>query len=799
MFVYHGYDMAGSYSEESRRFRATRRKFIGGLGAVAAWSVASRAQSREQFPSLVDQVERLPEATPEEQRKKAALLWGLENAEAGMSAGLGEDTAALFADVQAAVTKPIGKPAAIQTTYAGLFPKIQTPHDNPWLIKTIAEIEQMLAKEQKYPRGSNPEGKDLGTTYLYPYALLSAEAGIMTQALGNPSSPLYGNATLVAPILRRFEACFEILTPGSKYLADFGISPHLSEMYCLLMASFPALVLPSRKVAWEAALRRNLDAILFSKNHVFGEPDEIQRTTEQRFLHPVAGQCYPNAQSHLMNAVLFGGIVLGERRFIRDAEAAVEFMATAFYPDGGTAYISLQNECFTYHGIMIEDLARLWQVTGNAHARRLIKDARWYYPLSITPQGIAEYSSAPCWKHYWNRVKGASTAQLIASLENCEYNARVAADGELASSWLTASTYVSTESKPWWDNAITYDANLQGARGRFGAYSFCATARNTGEGKRPKLTYVGNLLVDEHPEPHQKSWPLAAGIDAVWTEVQLNDKPETVNRWNTHACLTAQETTATIVAKEFASLVAIYRLGGYDGQIYPWRGRQRWLLTRSRMVGALELESLEDQEVIAMGVAVKTVSGRGDNGIRKEWKQVSDFSYEYGPFTVRLWPVMTGEGKDLVAAGHKMAGYTDTFSGNEGKCGLLTMTDSPSATATSHDRMHYAKETRVRALVEIYPTHLGPAKVSPLDSAIFTGFQIWEPGYSLTLLHNDSAFERIVSHDELARWNAEPVYLHREGERYRLPFLPAVATRISERVSDSIRLVAGEHIVLRHV
>lgn len=124
-------------------------------------------------------------------------------------------------------------------------------------------------------------------------------------------------------------------------------------------------------------------------------------------------------------------------------------------------------------------------------------DARWYYPLSITPQGVAEYSSAPCWKHYWNATKGTATAAIVSLMERCRYNAQVARNDPESANWLAATTYLPVEPQPWWDIAILHDGNTEGTRGRFGRYSFCSTSRNTLQDKRGKLSYVGSMLIEE--------------------------------------------------------------------------------------------------------------------------------------------------------------------------------------------------------------------------------------------------------------------------------------------------------------
>jgi hypothetical protein len=514
---------------------------------------------------------------------------------------------------------------------------------------------------------------------------------------------------------------------------------------------------------------------------------------EQIFLHPGRGDCYPNAQSHLMNALLFTGIALDSDRLRKVAAGGVNLMATAFYPDGGTAYIDVQNECFTYHGIMIEDLVRYWQVTGDKQALDLARSSRWYYPISITPQGVAEYSSAPCWKHYWNAVKGTSTASILASLMACPYNAAVAAINDPEAHWLATSLYVPVKPQPWWDNAVFFDRNIEGPRGRFGQYSFCGTARNTLQAKRGKQTYVGSLWVEDSAlvQRSTRGWPLNAALDSAWAEVRLNTKPETLSRWDTHACLSRDETTSSLASESFGAVTAHYRLAQYSQPPIPFQGTQQWLLTPQRIVGLIVIESLEDQDAYSMAVALKLLSGRDGSGIRKEWKAKGPNLFEYGAFNVRLWP-LGDPAHDLVSSGKIDTAYTDTFSGNSDKSGIMTLVDPAAAQSQQKTKNQYSKGTRYHAAIEIYPTTFGGAtsfKLAPCTKGLIA-FELEEPHQTLRLVHNPTA--------EAAGYATAGtgLTLHRSGERHRMPFLPAVQSVAPTPAPSLIAIPAGEHIVL---
>jgi hypothetical protein len=338
-----------------------------------------------------------------------------------------------------------------------------------------------------------------------------------------------------------------------------------------------------------------------------------------------------------------------------------------------------------------------------------------------------------------------------------------------------------------------YDRNIEGPRGRFGQYSFCGTARNTLQAKRGKLTYVGNLWVEKSDMGQRplRGWPINAGLEGAWAEVRVNGKPETLNRWDTHACLSRDETLSSMANVSFGAVAARYKLAQYGAASpIPFEGTQQWLLTPRRLVGLIALESLADQQAIAMGVALKSISGRDTSGIRKQWVAKGPNLYEYGALTIRLWPV-GDPASDLVSSGTIATAYTDTFSGNTGMCGLLTLVD-PSAAKTQQKTM-YARGARFHAAVEIYPTVFGGASAVKLMSATgsLIGLHVEEADQSLQLLHNPTTS---------AASYMPPIAsatLHRAGEKHRTDFLPAVESIAPTPARNSISIPAGELIVLR--
>jgi hypothetical protein len=116
---------------------------------------------------------------------------------------------------------------------ANLFTPIPKPESNAYLRDALKRAVRFRDSTVRYPKGeagnivpSDAEG--------WRFINICNQALELTSALCHPQSPMASDPRLIAPMLRRFTTVYEYLTPGAKNLADFGISPWLSEMYSLL-------------------------------------------------------------------------------------------------------------------------------------------------------------------------------------------------------------------------------------------------------------------------------------------------------------------------------------------------------------------------------------------------------------------------------------------------------------------------------------------------------------------------------------------------------------------------------------
>ena len=424
---------------------------------------------------LARQVAALPTAQPWQRLKQATLNWALEDARAAETQGFAERSAATLADVRTLLAQEIGKAKAPEANY---FPAIPGFASNPVAQDAVKRLTTLIISPDTFVKG--PVGDDITTKGSGTHnAIMRAEEGLqLVQALCHPQSPFLDDPRIIAPLFRRMEYSYEYFVPGNNRVADFAISPPAAQMYLLFTAVHPDLILPSRRAAWEQALRVNSDGIMALREKIFAAN--------------APGTSYVNADIKYITALAYAGLLFHEPRYLKAAEAGVRLQETALYGDGGFAYIYWQNECFTYHGIAVSELARLWQVTGWPMAKQLIERTRTYYPLSIEPSGIAEFTTASAWKHNWSGAKPGRDALITAAFTNDPHNQRLAlmdlGKGDL---WSASFWRPDITPAPSPDQYLVHDRNIDGPRGRFGAWSFSGTARDYHDDPRGKSTYVG--------------------------------------------------------------------------------------------------------------------------------------------------------------------------------------------------------------------------------------------------------------------------------------------------------------------
>jgi hypothetical protein len=465
------------------------------------------------------------------------------------------------------------------------------------------------------------------------------------------------------------------------------------------------------------------------------------------------GTCYVNADVKYTSALGYAGLLFPDGKYAAVSHAGVRLVKASLYPDGGFPYIDCQNENFTYHGIAVMEMARLWQVTGNPLCREIVEGTRNYYPLSIEPPGVAEYASSPSWKHYWHGATAGREAYVVAQLTGDRQDMRVADMNPAKGDLIMATVYQGDiKPAPAPDNYMVYDRNIQGPRGRFGAFSFCGTARDYKDTLRGKSTYAGCMAVYPTDAPHTGS-PLSAALDSAGTEIRL--KPGTGAGHGDVANLAELEHNASIVTRDFSSVSTAHNLSSYGGKPAEWQQEEAWLFTPHRVIGLVLVEALARQTAYGIDGVLQFLHGWNPKELRQEFQPPSGDTYHYGLLDMRLhdhsYPkVFTGYSADP---------------SEPGKYARIVFSDQPSG--HSDLPISYAKGTKQSYLAEIYPHWNGPAdqvRQFSLDNGLI-GFAVQEDRTIFRLIFNPSDTDQSC-HVALADGETH-LLLHHAGEQYR--------------------------------
>ncbi len=728
--------------EEQRRVDAERAKQAAAMiGDVAA------------------AVEMLPETSAEQKLKKAVLKWAIEDARASLDAGLGTSARDVLVDVQAHLAKGIGRRVVPSKE---LLPPVTDFDNNPYAQGVLGRARSVLNSKTLYRKGD--EGyRQIDNAWTFSSLGNNVYAGAW--ALCCPESPHAANPGLLVPVLRLMQAIFQNhregdFNPGRQ--AIYGYDPNINrfcfvptfEAYLLLNATYPDLVLPSKRAEWTAAAQVATEFQIKS----YGE-----RATNE------PPECYyANMDVHYMLMLELASRMFNSPRYHEQAERFCKLTADVLYPDGAFSYIGFQNECFVYHQINVAHLARYWQLTGSELARDTVIKSRPYYPYNVESGGVPEYYTDCFWKHYWG---GASPLgpEIVAGLTGCPQNRRIAKDElrwEQPDSYyaIYAATLYRPEIKdqPLPDNFLIYDRNIEGPRGRFGRWSFAGTTRRFGEGQQGKDTFVGGMVVDEPT----RRYPLNAALQVVTNQFRLEPpQPDEGNckRWRECRYLSQDERNAVTVAEDFAAITTHYRIQnvawGGKSTLTDWAGNQQWILTPGRLVGVLEIEPLSDQKAYS-------IHGRIRFGLERPIERQDAACFKYGALVCRLHEhnyadVITEKSETFYLD------KPDKFRSLE-----IVLRDKASIETKEQKPLTYAKGIPQFFTVEVLPDWCMPAssvrRIATPEG--LRGLEVCADGQRLLLVHNPT--DATIAFESTLPWAAGALSLHTSGSHAstRTPF-----------------------------
>ena len=717
-------------------------------------------QHSQEAAALVDDlakaVKQLPETSIEEKLKKAVLAWGIEDARTSLDAGLGTSAKEVLDDVQAQLAKDIGHRVEPSKE---LLPPVKDIANNPYIQGLLERVGSLAKSKTLYKKGEKGY-KQIDNTWTFSSMGNNAYAGVWGVCC--PDSPYAANPDLLVRSLRLMQAIFQNhrngdFNPGRQ--AIHGSDPNINrfcfvptfEAYLLLNATYPDLVLPSKRAQW-------LDSAKVATDF------QIQTYGVRADNKPP--ECYyANMDVHYMMMLELASRMFGSARYHEEAERFCKLTADVLYPDGAFSYIGFQNECFTYHQINVAHLARYWQLTGSELARNTVIKSRPYYPYNVEPGGVPEYYTDCFWKHYWSGISPIGP-EIVAGMTGCPHNRRIAKD-ELQ--WEKPNSYYSIyaasfyrpeiRDEPLPDKFLIYDRNVEGPRGRFGRWSFAGTTRGLGEGCQGKDTFVGGMVVDEPT----RRYPLNAALQVVTNQYRLQPrKPDEGNcrRWRECRYLSQDERNAVTIGRDFATLTTRYRIQnvGWGGKstLTDWAGNQQWILMPDRLVGVLEIEPLSDQEAYS-------VHGRVRFGLQKEIERVANTVFKYGALVCRLHD---HNYKDVITEKAETF-YIDKL--EKFRSMEIVLRDNASIATDEQKPLTYGRGTRQFFTVEVFPDWVkGAQSVKRIATPQgLRGLEVCVDGQSLLLVHNPT--DAAVALDLSRSWANGALSLHASGSQVPSP------------------------------
>lgn len=596
---------------------------------------------------------------------------------------------------------------------------------NPFFRSVVEAVRPMTASEPDWAKGR--KGYE-AITDAWWFSGRGNETYGLVWSMTRPRSPLRHHPMLLRNLLGRFDVIAHLHTKGDFNVERTGIYGRDANInrFCLAPAldawwemhqAYPDLLPPAKRADLEAGLRVLVDRQVDD----YGTP-RLDRNMHEKF------PAYPNMDVHYVLIMEFAHRLWGDAKYAQERDAFLKILDGAVYPMGAFTYVNTQNECFVYHQINVLYLARVWKLTGRADILAMLKKTVPFYPYNVEPAGMPEYYTDACWKHYWGGGDAAAPA-VIAALFDDPMNQRVAETcgalygyGHGHWSAIAAEFWKPIASKTLPDGYVIYDPNIQGPRGRYGAWSFAGNGRNYGVGYQGKDTLVGCMITD----PQRRPLPLDAALQVVTTEVRLN---HTDNHWKGGLCHTAQERLTTTLGPDFGSLAVRYSVSKPNWVhkqdiLFPWEGTQQWYLSKSRLVGLVALASTTDETRAA-------VHGRIRLGLKRDLEQLAPTTWKYGKLTVKIHDHNYAQ----IVALPSETFYLDkpeAYRSTE-----ITLKDPLSVQAGEKGDVKFAKGTSYHFLVEVYPEGSAPAeRAERIAQGQLVGLRFREADRQVLVLHN---------------------------------------------------------------
>jgi hypothetical protein len=562
----------------------------------------------------------------------------------GMNVIARADTPTTRAAKTAAPTERVGR----------FFPVAQGVDQNPYAKAALKRVVKILDKQVEI---DVPDEVLRGMPKYTSLREFADEAQLLVWAYVVPDSPRANDPALLAEILKRMELASRAMQ-GGTYFARYKPTndnhynvffyESFAYTYLALKTLKPDAIPADARARWERVIREGL-------TFQFESPEGHELNGEHGII--------PNIDLRYIVLLETGAKLFNDPTLSAKASRLLDYVAKYELPDGAFQYYGGENESFSYQESCIRDLARLYTLTGDPRAAKMIVAARNYYPLVIEPGGVAEYATAPHWKAMWNGSGMLAGPEIVGHFADDPVNRGIAREQrrrnpELATVYLSdliiAAGFVDAPdapTAPQGDGRLVADANIGGFRGRFGRFSFLADARDrrktlpalsaTNDTRdfvgthQGKATYVSALTVAND----DRFQPIDAAVLRVHSAVTVDaSKPF----WRGSAYLSHNSSDSVSFTPEFGTLSARYELGSatYGPKFLPttgWEGHEAWFFTKNRMVGYVEIEATADATVESISGRIALGFGRAGPGLKpKEITETSPGIYAYGDLRLRI-------------------------------------------------------------------------------------------------------------------------------------------------------------------
>lgn len=719
----------------------------------------------------------LPEQTQQQKIKKAVLTWAIEDTARAFEEGLEEQAKAQLDDIIIMLRENIGADSGDR-----LFPEMYETNQNPYLKGLETKAASYIVKPTVYGKSGEwgiekfPLAKNLRSEF-------SQRLEIASFLLTQKSGKYAGSPELLTDIFKCLEALCYYHTEGDlnagRTNSDANMNRFVYSSYNIaflqVITMYPDVIPPSVKARWMKCVEQTSAYQLQTFGTVTGKKN------------PHGAGYYANMDACYTACMDAAGRLLGNADYIESAKNRSLRMEEYMCLDGGWPYLGYANETPTYHQTNIHYLTYYYMISKNAQTFDMLCKSAPYYPITVEKNSLAEYSTVPYFKQYWDRVD-PGYVEVVASLANSGENRYIAQNilnyGASDVSVFGAIFYnPDIEQIEVERNRVVYDRNIMGIRGHFDTFGYSANGRDWKD-DRGKPTLVGAVGIGDGAYPSLGFLQNVYGgvydtADHAYHLIQETKTPEAFDMEERHA---ETNSYALCPDKGSGAFGSVYHLqkpqaGGGRSSATIYGGAQSWVMLPDRIIGVVQTKFNEQGDAFGMEGVLQFGEGRGNTAENIAVESVGDNTYTYG----NLRAVIHDHDYETVTTDAPLYCETSPY----GPVGFIKLNDTDLTESISYPQDH-----KKYYVAEIGTKDNSPAQVATdfgdgINSMdITTDIDTWH------MYHNTTEEEKsiVASCDMYCTWEGETFFVKKGGNIT----LPAYGIALGRETSDLIALYYGE-------